>query len=78
MVRNSVFRVRNVEIWAVLSINEVDLMKLRNRFFMVRNAQKCAILSSNETNLLMLGKAFSAFETFKYEVVDMMIFRNSV
>ena len=37
--RNSVFPVRNVEIWAVLSSNNVDLLKLRNRVFSLRNVQ---------------------------------------
>ena len=33
MLRNSVFTVRNVEIWAVLSSNEDDLLMLKNRVF---------------------------------------------
>ena len=45
---------RNVEIWAVLSSNEVDLLMLRNRLFMVRNAEMWAVLSSRKCDLLML------------------------
>ncbi len=45
MLRNNVFTVRNVEIWAVLSSNEVDLLKLKNRVFRQRNNQKCAVQS---------------------------------
>ena len=45
MLRNSVFSVRNVELWAVLSSNEVDLLKFRNRVFRQRNDQKCAVHS---------------------------------
>ena len=33
MLRNSVFRVGNVVIWAVLSSNEVELLIPRNCFF---------------------------------------------
>ena len=33
MLRNSVFTVRNVENWAVLSSNDVDLLMLTNRVF---------------------------------------------
>ena len=45
MLRNSVFTVRNAEIWAVLSSNEVDLLKHKNRLFRQRNDQKCAVQS---------------------------------
>ena len=39
MLGNSVFTVRNVEIWAVLYNSEVDLLMLRNRVFRLRNVQ---------------------------------------
>ena len=42
MFRDSVFTVRNVEIWAVLSSNEVNLLMLKNRVFCsetIRNVQ---------------------------------------
>ena len=45
MFKNRSFRLRNVEICAVLSRNEVDLMMLRNRVFRKRNVQKCAVQS---------------------------------
>ena len=43
MLRNSVFTVRNVENWAVLSSNDVDLPMSTNRVFRKRNGQKCAM-----------------------------------
>ena len=45
MLRNSVFTVRNVELWAVLSSNEVDYLMLKNRVFTKRNDQKFAVQS---------------------------------
>ena len=36
MLRKSVFRVRNLEIWAVLFSNEVDLLMRMNRIFRLR------------------------------------------
>ena len=54
MIRNSVFRVRNFEIWAVLSSNEVELLIPRLCDFMLRNVQKCAVPSRKGVDLLML------------------------
>ena len=54
MLRNSVFRVRNVEIWAVLSSNEVDLLMHRNRVFRLRNVEKCAVPSRKGVVLFIL------------------------
>ena len=45
MFTKSGFRVPKLEIWAVLSSNEVDLLMLRNRVFRHRNNQKCAVNS---------------------------------
>ena len=40
-----VLRVQNVEIFAVLSSNEVDFLMLKNYVFIHRNDQKCAVHS---------------------------------
>ena len=45
MLRNSVFTVRNVEIWAVLYSNEVDLLMLKKRVCRLRIVQKCSVPS---------------------------------
>ena len=45
MLRNSVFRVGNVIIWAALSKNEVELLIPRKHVFRLRNVQKCAVPS---------------------------------
>ena len=47
MLRNSVFRLRNVEIRAVLSSNEVDLLVLRNRVLRLRKVHICVVLHWN-------------------------------
>ena len=54
MLRNRVFRERNVQIWSVMSSNKVDLLMLRNRVFSLRNIQKLAVLCSREFHFLML------------------------
>ena len=59
MLRNRVFWVRNVEEWAVLSSNEVDLPMLRNRVFRLLKVQKCAVPSRKGLDLLMFrNRAF--------------------
>ena len=45
ILTNSGFRVQNVEICAVLSSSEVDLLIHRNRVFRQRNDQKCEVQS---------------------------------
>ncbi len=45
MLRNNVFRVGKVIIWAVLSNNEVELLIPRKHVFRLRNVQKCAVPS---------------------------------
>ena len=65
MFSNCVFSVRNVEIWAVLSSNEVDLLLLRNRVFMVRNAEKWAVLFTMRPICWCSGIAYSGCESFK-------------
>ena len=81
MLRNRVFRLRNVLIWAVPSCKKVDLLMLRNRFFM-RNLEIWEILSSNEVDLLMLrNRVFRLWNVQKCSVpsrkrVDLLMFRN--
>ena len=59
-VRNGILRLRNVEIWAVLSSNEVDLLILRNRVFRMLNFEKCELPSRKEVDFLMLrNRVFS-------------------
>ena len=45
MLKIGVFTVVNVEIWVMLSSNEVDLLVLRNYVFRLRIFQKCAVPS---------------------------------
>ncbi len=52
--RNSVFKVRNVEIGAVLSSNEVDWLMLRNRVISLPIVHKCPVTSRKGVDLLML------------------------
>ena len=60
IVRNGIFRSRNVQIIAVLSCKRVDLLMLRNSVFTVRNVEICAVLSRNEVDLLKLrNRVFS-------------------
>ena len=66
MYRNAVFRVINVQIWAVPSNKYVDLLIHRNRVFMLRNGEIMASLSRKRVVLLMLRIPFSGCECFKY------------
>ena len=44
MFRNSVFTVRKVIVWAVMSSNEGDLLMFTNSCFMVRNVEICGVV----------------------------------
>ena len=54
IVRNGIFRLRNLQKRAVQSCKAVDLLMLRNSVFMLRNVEIWAELSSNMVELLML------------------------
>ena len=60
ILRNLVFRLRNVQKWAVHSSKGVNLLILMNRVFRVRIIELWAMLSSNEVDLLMFrNRVFS-------------------
>ncbi len=54
IVRNGIFKTRNVQIIAFPLCKSVDLLKFMNSGFTVRKYETCAVLSSNEVDLLML------------------------
>ena len=54
IVRNGIYRLRNVQKRAVLSCKMVDLLMLRNRVFRMRIVQKCSVPSHKRVDLLML------------------------
>ena len=63
MLGERVFSVPNVQIWAVVSINEVDLLMLRNRVFRLKNFQKWAMTTPKGVDLLMLrNRVFSLWD----------------
>ena len=45
ILKNSVFRVRNLEIWALLSIYEFELLMLRNRVMRLGNVYMWVVQS---------------------------------
>ena len=53
IVRNGIFRSRNVQIIGVHSYKRVDLLMFTNSGFKVRNLEICAVLSFNKVDLLM-------------------------
>ena len=81
---NSGFRVRNVEICAVLSSNEIDLLMLWNRVFRVRIVQILSMPSLKFFDLLILRNRVLRLVNVHIWVVppcyivDMLIFRNRV
>ena len=66
MLRNPVFMVRNVEIWAVLPCNEVHLLMLRNRVIRLRNVQKWAVPSRKGFDFLMRRNRLFRLRNFRY------------
>ncbi len=54
IVRNGIFKYRNLQIIALSLCKGVDLLKFTNSDFTVRNDEICAVLSNNEVGLLML------------------------
>ena len=58
MYTKSGFNVPNVEICAVPSSNEVDLLMLWNRVFRQRNDQKCAVQSLKDLHLVIPRNGF--------------------
>ena len=55
--QESRLRLRNVQISAVPSWKQVDLLMLRNRVFIVRNVERMAVLYSNEFDFWCSGIA---------------------
>ena len=84
MLRNLIFSLRNIQIWAVPSRNEFDLLMLRNRGFRLRIVQIWTVLSSNEVDLLMLRNCVFRLRNFQKwavptrNVVDLLLLRNRV
>ena len=78
------FSLRTVEIWVVLSSNEVVLLMLKNRVFRQRNDQKCAVHSRKYFELLILRNRdlrhgnFHIWNFAPCYVVDLLILRNCV
>ena len=56
--QESRIRLRNVQIWALLSCCKIDLLMFRNRVFSVRKVQKWVLLSSNLDDSVILRNRF--------------------
>ena len=54
MLKNRFFSLRIIQMWIVMSSNEVDLLMLWNRVLRLRNVQKFAVPSRKGVELLML------------------------
>ena len=83
MIRNSVFRLRNVKIWTVPSFKAVDLLMLRNGFFRQRDVRfgQCQPASgrnadAQESHIILRNVQIWAVPSCKW--VDVVMLRNYV
>ena len=66
MIRNRIFRLRIVQIWAVPPWKGFDLLMPRNRVYSLGNVHIWGVPSVKVVDLMMFRNCFSTYETFRY------------